>query len=77
MRRRKLTLKTPSDLPSSLEAQAAALRRRADAMEASGSPIDLIVNGTTQTLNRLTASDLREDAWALEADAKKLRTLYT
>lgn len=69
-----------SSLAVDLEDLAASLRRQAAAIRKSGRPIDVPwphADGGNKTLHRLTSLDLENDAGAFEADAAKLRKLYS
>lgn len=67
----------PSSVAIDLDDQAAVLRRQAAGIRKSGQPIELIIAGRVQPLNHMTPEVLDADAEALEADAMKLRSLYS
>lgn len=67
----------PSSLAIDLEDQAAVLRRQAAGIRKSGQPIEIFMAGRLQPLDQMTAEILDADAEALEADAMKLRSLYS
>lgn len=68
---------SPSSVAIDLEDQAATLRRMAAGIRKSDQPLDVPFAGGTRKLDQLTASDLEADAEAFEADAAKLRLLYS
>jgi hypothetical protein len=67
----------PSSVAIDLEDMAALLRRQASGIRKSGQPIELFMAGRLQPLDRMTPEVLEADAEALEADAMKLRTIYS
>lgn len=69
-------MSVPSTLPEELEALAGRLRAMAEAWCASGKSPELEVLGRACGVSALSYTDLIDDASDLEADARKLRTIY-
>ena len=67
----------PSSVAVDLDDLAASYRRQAAAIRKTGYPIEVPWDGGTKTLHQITALELEADAEALEADANKLRKLYS
>lgn len=68
---------TCSSIPEELELQAKALRKSAHVWLTTGIAPDLTVEGVDVFPLSLSYTDLIDDAAALEADAAKLRSVYS